>query len=191
MASSAIPFVFPAIKLHREYFGDGSMRQLAPISPAIHLGAEKILIIGAGRVSDKSQRQHSDRYPSLAQIAGHAMSSIFLDGLAVDIERMQRINHTLSIIPDHVKAQVGMSLRPIKSLVIAPSERLDYLAARHAKALPWSVRLLLRGIGAMNRQGGALTSYLLFEQPYTRALIDLGYKDTMARCEEVKAFLEI
>lgn len=191
LASSAIPFVFPAIKLHREFFGDGSMRQLAPISPAIHLGAEKILIIGAGRMSDNGQRRRSDRYPTLAQIAGHAMSSIFLDGLAVDIERMQRINHTLSIIPDDVKAQSSVTLRPVKSLVIAPSERLDYLAARHARALPWAVRLLLRGIGAMNRQGGALTSYLLFEQPYTRALIDLGYKDTMDRREEVKAFLEI
>jgi NTE family protein len=191
MASSAIPFIFPAVKLHREYFGDGSMRQLAPISPAIHLGAEKILIIGAGRMTDKSQRQHSDRYPSLAQIAGHALSSIFLDGLAVDIERMQRINNTLSIIPDDIKEKSGITLRPVKSLVIAPSERLDYLAARHAKALPWTLRLLLRGIGAMNRQGGALTSYLLFEQPYTRALIDLGYKDAMNRQEEVKAFLEI
>jgi NTE family protein len=191
MASSAIPFVFPAVKLHREYFGDGSMRQLAPISPAIHLGAQKILIIGAGRMADKSQRLHSDRYPSLAQIAGHALSSIFLDGLAVDIERMQRINHTLSFIPPELKAKSGVTLRPIRSLVIAPSERLDYLAARHAKALPWAVRWLLRGLGAMNRQGGALTSYLLFEQPYTRALIDLGYKDTMSRQEEVKAFLEI
>lgn len=191
LASSAIPFIFPAVKLHREFFGDGSMRQLAPISPAIHLGAKKILIIGAGRMSDKAPRQRSERYPTLAQIAGHAMSSIFLDGLAVDIERMQRINHTLSIIPAELKAQSDVTLRPVRSLVIAPSERLDYLAARHARALPWAVRLLLRGVGAMNRQGGALTSYLLFEQPYTRALIDLGYKDTMARRDEVKAFLEI
>ena len=191
LASSAIPFVFPAIKLNREFFGDGSMRQLAPISPAIHLGARKILIIGAGRMTEKVERQRTDHYPTLAQIAGHAMSSIFLDGLAVDIERMQRINHTLSVIPEDVKKQVGISLRPVTSLVIAPSERRDHLAARHAKSLPGTVRLLLRGIGAMNRQGGALTSYLLFEQPYTRALIDLGYKDTMARRDEVSAFLEI
>lgn len=191
MASSAIPFIFPAIRLHREYFGDGSMRQLAPISPAIHLGAEKVLVIGAGRMSEKAPRMASDRYPTLAQIAGHALSSIFLDGLAVDIERMQRINHTLSIIPDEIKASAGVALRPVRSLVIAPSERLDYLAARYAWALPWSVRALLRGMGAMNRQGGALTSYLLFEQPYTRALMDLGFKDAMARKDEVMAFLEI
>lgn len=191
LASSAIPFVFPAVHLHREFFGDGSMRQLAPISPAIHLGAQKVLIIGAGRISEQAERQRTSRYPTLAQIAGHALASIFLDGLAVDIERMQRINQTLSAIPEETKASAGITLRPIESLVIAPSERLDDIAARHAKALPWSVRLLLRGIGAMNRQGGALTSYLLFEQPFTRALIDLGYKDTMSRRDEVKAFLEI
>ena len=191
MASAAIPFVFPAIRLHREWFGDGSMRQLAPVSPAIHLGAEKILVIGAGRMSEKAERQRGQSYPSLAQIAGHALSSIFLDGLAVDIERMQRINRTLSIIPEGVRAGQGVALRPIETLVIAPSERLDHLAARHARALPRSVRTLLRGIGAMNRSGGALTSYLLFEQPYTRALIDLGFRDTVAREAEVRAFLEI
>ncbi len=191
MASSAIPFVFPAVHLNREYFGDGSMRQLAPISPAIHLGAQKILVIGAGRMSEKAQRQRSDGYPTLAQIAGHTLSSIFLDSLAVDVERMQRINSTLAIIPEALKRNGSVALRPVQSLVIAPSERLDYLAARHARALPWAVRLLLRGVGAMNRQGGALTSYLLFEQPYTRALIDLGYKDAMARREDLKVFLEV
>jgi NTE family protein len=191
MASAAIPFVFPAVRLHREWFGDGSMRQLAPLSPAIHLGAEKVLVIGAGRMSEKVERQRGEIYPSLAQVAGHALSSIFLDGLAVDIERMQRINRTLSAIPDEVKRNAGMTLRPIETLVIAPSQRLDRLAARHARALPRAVRVLLRGIGAMNRSGGALTSYLLFEQPYTRALIDLGYRDTEVRKDEVRAFLEM
>ena len=189
MASSAIPLIFPSVRLNREFFGDGSMRQLAPISPAIHLGAEKILVIGAGTLSEKSNRQRSKTYPSFAQIAGHALSSIFLDSLAVDIERMQRINETLAAIPDAVKQQAEISLRPIRSLVISPSRQLDSLAARHVKALPWPIRFLLRGIGAMNRRGGALASYLLFESPYTSALIDLGYTDTMAMREEVSAFL--
>ena len=191
MASSAIPFIFPAVHLHREYFGDGSMRQLAPISPAIHLGAEKVLIIGVGQVREVLTRQSSRRYPTLAQIAGHALASIFLDSLAVDIERMERINRTLSQIPQSLREQGDLRLRPVHSLVISPSQRLDDLAARHAHALPWAVRTLLRGLGAMNRRGGALTSYLLFEQAYTGALIDLGYTDTMARRDDVTAFLEL
>lgn len=190
MASSAIPFIFPAVHLNREYFGDGSMRQLAPISPAIHLGAEKVLIIGVAQTSGNTQRQSSWSYPTLAQIAGHALSSIFLDSLAVDVERMDRINRTLAIMPEALREHSDLTLRSVQSLIIAPSERLDYLAARHAKALPWAVRILLRGIGAMNRRGGALTSYLLFERSYTRALIDLGYKDAMARRDDLKAFLE-
>ena len=165
------------------------MRQLAPISPAIHLGADRILVIGAGRMAQEKERPPSERYPSLAQIAGHALSSIFLDSLSVDLERMIRINRTLSAIPEEARRRQGLSLRPIDVLHIAPSQRLDHLAARYARSLPWPVRALLRGIGAMNKNGGALTSYLLFEQPYTRALIALGYDDTMARRDEVTAFL--
>ena len=190
LASSAIPFVFPAVRINREYFGDGSMRQLAPISPAIHLGAERVLVIGAGRVSENPARQHSSTYPTLAQIAGHALSSIFIDGLAVDVERMQHINRTLAVIPDDLKQRGVIPLRSIRSLVISPSVRLDYLAARYVAELPASVRWLLRGLGAMNRRGSALASYLLFESSYTRALIDLGYKDTMALRTEVSAFFE-
>ena len=191
MASSAIPFVFPSVHVNREWFGDGSMRQIAPISPAIHLGANKVLVVGAGRMTTEDARPGAERYPSLAQIAGHALSSIFLDSLSVDLERTMRINQTLSMIPEEVRKQNNMSLRPIDVLVIAPSERLDELAAHHAEALPRSVRILLSGIGAMNRRGGALTSYLLFEKPYTQALIDLGYRDTSARATEVKEFLGV
>ena len=191
MASSAIPFVFPSVHVNREWFGDGSMRQIAPISPAIHLGANKVLVVGAGRMTTEDARPGAERYPSLAQIAGHALSSIFLDSLSVDLERTMRINQTLSMIPEEVRKQNNMSLRPIDVLVIAPSERLDEMAAHHAEALPRSVRILLSGIGAMNRRGGALTSYLLFEKPYTQALIDLGYRDTSARAAEVKEFLGV
>ena len=190
LASSAIPFIFPPTLIHREYFGDGSMRQLAPISPAIHLGAERVLIVGAGRKSEYHERQKTAGHPSLAQIAGHALSSIFLDSLAVDIERMQRINKTLAAMPQNAPPS-EIPLRPINTLIIAPSERLDRIAAQHARSLPWAVKALLSGIGAMNRGGGALTSYLLFEKSYTRALIDLGYADTMARDTEVGDFLKL
>lgn len=192
MASSAIPFLFPAVRINREYFGDGSMRQMAPVSPAIHLGAEKILVVGAGQKSSSEvYRQRSDIYPSLAQIAGHALSSIFLDSLSVDIERITRINHTLKLIPDEVRASNPTQLRPIEVLIMLPSARLDRIAARHAKSLPWPVRGLLGNIGALRKQGGALTSYLLFEQSYTQALIELGYNDTLSRQDEVRNFLEM
>lgn len=190
LASSAIPFIFPPALIHREYFGDGSMRQLAPISPAIHLGAERVLIVGAGRKSEYHEREKTAGHPTLAQIAGHALSSIFLDSLAVDIERMQRINKTLAAMPQNAPPS-EIPLRPINTLIIAPSERLDRIAAQHARSLPWAVKALLSGIGAMNRGGGALTSYLLFEKSYTRALIDLGYADTMARDTEVGDFLKL
>ncbi|ANQ83960.1 hypothetical protein dqs_0892 [Azoarcus olearius] len=190
LASSAIPFVFPAVKINREYFGDGSMRQLAPISPAIHLGADRILVVGSGRLAEEG-RQRAESYPSPAQIAGHAMSSIFLDGLAVDLERMQRINATLSAFTAEQRAAAGLALRPIETLVIAPSKRLDAIAGHHRESLPPLLRAILRGIGAMRREGSTLLSYLLFEPGYTRALMDLGYADTMARRAEVEQFLRI
>ena len=190
LASSAIPFIFPAIKTNREYFGDGSMRQLAPISPAIHLGASRVLVVGAGRITEPHERVRGESYPSLAQIAGHALSSIFLDSLNVDIERVQRVNKTLSLMPPEALARGDVALRPVEVLVISPSERLDTLAARHVKSLPWPVRMMLRGIGAMNRKGSALASYLLFESDYTCALIDMGYRDTLARRDEVLRFLD-
>lgn len=195
MASSAIPFVFPAIPLEiegrTEYFGDGSMRQAAPISPAVHLGASRILIVGAGRMHEPpGPRAHSSEYPNLAQIAGHALSNIFLDALAVDVERLQRINATLKLLPAEARAHT--TLRPIEVLVIAPSQRLDDIAAKHLGSLPLSVRAMLRGVGVSGRgedaRGAALASYLLFEAPYTRALVALGMADTLARRDEVRAF---
>lgn len=191
LASSAIPLIFPATPIYcngrREYFGDGSMRQLAPISPAIHLGAEKVLVIGAGRLTEhECATSASAQYPTLAQISGHAMSSIFLDSLAVDIERMTRINLTLSVLTDEQRAK--SPLRPIDLLVIAPSERLDEIAARNVHSLPRTIRALLGTIGATEARGGALASYLLFEASYTCELIWLGQKDALARRSDVLAF---
>jgi len=191
MASAALPFIFPAVKINREYFGDGSMRQIAPISPALHLGADRVLVVSTSPQPTAAEppRVRGTLYPSVAQIAGHAMNSIFLDSLDVDIETLQRINRTISLISSEKLSEAGLPLRQIKVLVISPSRPIDRMAVRHVFELPWTIRFLLRGIGAMNRNGSNLASYLLFEKGYCQALIELGYQDTMARRAEVLEFL--
>lgn len=190
MASSALPFIFPPVKINREYFGDGSMRQIAPVSPALHLGADRLLVIGVGRQASQSAvRQPSEGYPPLAQIAGHALDSIFLDSLEVDLERLQRINRTLAIIPPETLAKNGYPLRAVDFRVITPSVPLSRIAAEYAHDLPRVIRGLLHTVGAMKRTGSNLVSYLLFEKSYCRALIRLGYQDTMAQRDDLLAFL--
>lgn len=190
MASSALPFIFPPVLINREYFGDGSMRQIAPISPALHLGADRLLVIGVGRQSRQSAvRQPSNGYPSLAQIAGHTLDSIFLDALEVDLERLQRINRTLSIIPAETLAKNGYPLKAVDFRVLTPSVPLSQIAEQYAHDLPRVIRGLLQTVGAMKRTGSNLVSYLLFEKAFCRALIRLGYRDTMEQKEDLLTFL--
>jgi NTE family protein len=190
LASSAIPLLFPAVRLNREYFGDGSMRQLAPISPALHLGADRVLVIGVRKaVETQPEREKVDSYPTLAQIGGHVMGSIFLDSLDVDLERLQRINNTLLMIPDEKLKNNDVKLRQIESMVISPSVEINKIAAQYAHTLPRTLRLFYRAIGAMRRDGSALLSYVLFEEPFCRALIELGYQDAMPRRSQILQFL--
>jgi NTE family protein len=190
LASSAIPLLFPAVRLNREYFGDGSMRQLAPISPALHLGADRVLVIGVRKaVETQPEREKVDSYPTLAQIGGHVMGSIFLDSLDVDLERLQRINNTLLMIPDETLKNNHVKLRRIESMVISPSVEINKIAAQYAHTLPRTLRLFYRAIGAMRRDGSALLSYVLFEEPFCRALIELGYQDAMPRRSQILQFL--
>jgi len=192
MASIAVPIVFPSVQLGQEYFGDGAMRQATPLSPAVHLGADRILVIGVRNESiDPSEVAGEDpAYPSLGRVAGYVLDALFMDGLSADLERMARINTMLNQVPDgSVEGDEG-PLRAIEAFVMLPSEDVRDIAARHIEEMPKGVRLLLGGLGAMNRSGMQLASYLLFESGYTSELIELGYKDAMLRRDELLGFLQ-
>lgn len=189
MASSAIPLVFPAVKINREYFGDGSVRFMAPISPALHLGATKVLIVGVDPVRDVDKsRQAAKGYPTVAEIAGHVMDSVFLDSLDSDMERLKRINNTLSKIPEQVRIDNNINLKPIDTLVIAPSRDLSELSGKHSRSLPRVVRFFFRRIGITGKTGSTILSYLLFESSFTKELIQLGYQDAMHQKAEIRGF---
>ncbi|MFZ5605141.1 MAG: patatin-like phospholipase family protein [Pseudomonadota bacterium] len=191
LASSAIPAVFPAVRINREYFGDGAMRQLAPISPALHLGARKVLVVGvSGNRSAPQVRKPMEGYPSLAQISGHLLNSVFLDSLEYDIERLQRINKTLDMIPESVRAKSAANLRPVGSLVISPTQSVDQIASKYLHVLPVTIRMFLHGIGATRSSGSSILSYLLFHRGFCSELIALGYHDAMAKAEEIAEFMD-
>lgn len=191
LASSALPFIFPPTHINREYFGDGSMRQIAPLSPALHLGAQRLLVIGVGRqLQPNAERLRGASFPTLAQIAGHALNSIFLDSLEVDLERAQRINRTLELIPESVRKETNYPLHRVEFRVITPSVELERIAADYAHELPRTIRTLLSTVGGTRRSGSNLLSYLLFEKSFCRELIKLGYQDTMARKDDLMEFLQ-
>ena len=193
MASSAIPFLFPSTPLwvdgRREYFGDGSMRQIAPLSPALHLGAHRILVVGVSqpqRSGFVGEAQAANRMPTLGGIAGHAMASVFHDTLQADVEQAQRVTNTVRQLPPEVAAM--LPYRSVDVVSVQPTRSLDAIAHAYAHELPGSLRKALGGLGARNGGGGALASYLLFEPGFIQALIALGEQDAYARKEELLAF---
>ncbi len=217
MASSAIPLIFPAQPLwvdgHSEFFGDGSMRQTSPLSPALHLGAHKVLVIGVGQPErssfggsagtenlkpnqgNRQQIQAANAMqviaPGVGGVLGHALASVFHDTLRGDVEQAQRMNETLDQLPRELAAV--LPYKKVQVMSLQPSQSLDALALQHAQALPQAVRSVLQSLAGNAGGGGAagagLASYLLFEPAFTEALMALGQRDAYARKEELMAFL--
>jgi NTE family protein len=194
IASSAIPFLFPSTALwvnqQREYFGDGSMRQISPLSPAMHLGARKILVVGVGQPDHLARAgQSGAAMPSgttLGSILGHTMASVFHDTLDADVEQTRRVTRTLKQLPRGAAA--AMPYQPMDVMAIAPSQSLDDLAQRHMGELPSATRNALSGLGILKGGGGVLASYLLFEPGFVQTLIALGESDAFARKAEFLEF---
>jgi NTE family protein len=185
LASAALPLLFPARAIEHEYYGDGGIRQTAPLSPAVHLGARKILIIGTRDEQETPTPEALPEYPGVGEIAGYMLDVIFMDNLHADLARLRRINRTLELLTPQQRQQTH--LRPIHTLVLRPSQDLREIARRHAHHMPASVRYLLRSVGAWG-QSMQLPSFLLFEAPFCRELIELGYSDTMNQRQAVLDF---
>ena len=187
MASAAIPVFFPPVKLRGMWFGDGCVRLLSPLSPAVHLGATRILAVGVRHRPDASGRRPAPDLP-ISQIAGLLLNAVFLDSLEGDVERLERMNRTLQLVPPGVRDQLLDPLRPIPILVLRPSRDLGELALDQYRRFPGFLRYLLKGIGAAAEGGSDLLSYLAFEPVYVARVMELGHADTMARRDEVEAF---
>lgn len=195
MASSAIPLIFPARAIDNRYYGDGAMRQLKPLSPALHLGADRIFVIGVSDNPSHAQTAAAPLHsPSVAQMLGHLLNSAFIDSVESDLETLKAINKLVQTQSENTQCASsetaeGSPLKYIEHLCISPSTPIDEIAQEYFHELPQSVKLFLRAIGATKKGGGSsATSYLLFEQGFCRQLIKLGYTDAMAQKEDIETF---
>lgn len=189
LASAAIPLVFPVSKLGDDWVGDGSIHQLSPLSTPIHLGAEKVLIVGVGQRGQNKFNPRESVFPRSATVAGHLLDTLFADTLDADIERLERINSTVGLLNPEQKSQT--ELKHIDCMLIKPSEDLQTIASKHFHNLPNGIRSLLKVIGVNAESASSLPSYLLFEGSYCQELIELGFQDGMDQKEQLRNFLEI
>lgn len=190
LASSAIPTILPAAKIDGEYYGDGALRQVSPISPALHLGAERVMVVGvSGNPNTPPVASHEGHSPSLAKMIGHVFNSAFIDALENDVEHLERVNELLGVLKNESpRAQTG-GLKLVDFLCINPSIEIDQLVARHIGSLPRAMRAMLNITGATPRGGGtSLASYLLFEGAFCAELIQYGYRDAMHQREMLEHF---
>ncbi len=196
MASSSIPFFFPAVPIDGTYYADGCIRLNSPLSPAIHLGADRILAIGvryprAPALATSLPAARADAYPATADTAGLLLNALFLEALESDVERLERINRTVDLIPSATIAKRATSLRRIPILVLQPSRDLGELVMQTLDRLPYLLRHLFRGLGVTGKSGWDLLSYVAFDAEYTARLVALGYSDVKARAREIASFLRI
>lgn len=184
MASAAIPFIFPASSIDGNHYGDGAMRQLAPLSPAVHLGANRVLVIGTrgNAAATPPTGAITQAPPSPAHLLGFVLDSLFTDGLSIDLERLNQINR-LIVAAGHTEH------RPIRATVIQPSVDPTVIAMKHERHMPRSIRTLLRTMGAYEARGGLLVSYLLFDKSYTCELMAMGHADAQAQRAEIVPYL--
>lgn len=189
MASSAIPLLFPPISINNNYYGDGSLRNLSPCAPAIYMGAEKFLAIGTRGKQDlcySHKLNNPEEAPNTSRILSVMLNAAMMDGIELDIERIERINKTLENLLEEERKKIGA--RRIRPLWISPSRDISAMAANHAKDLPRMIRYLLRGMGSLD-EASEITSFLLFEQSFIQQLIHLGIEDAMSQKEQIKKFL--
>ena len=186
MASLGVPLLFPPVKLDDEYYGDGAQRQLWPLSPAIHLGADRLLVIGvrAEQGAGVPTRRAATRAPTAGQLFGYMLDTLFMDQIYANIEHVARLNQIASVAPAAVPG-----VHKVATMLIAPSRDLRVIAGQHVRDLPRPLRALLNVMGARGVGGAQLSSYLMFEQAFTCELIELGYKDACARRDELLTFL--